>query len=403
MAHVASAQPLVVDLLDEIKAVVRLHAYDTVSPPFRPAELALMAWVCCRNYDGIVTQEQIFKWAVKSFKYYSHLAVNDAYNINRYKKRQKRVPHLQNLFNGIATEITLHDVPIYPVSMDVDSDDSDHPPAGSAMYVSSLVKARTFLRRTLGNETRDFKRFLDLPAEIRLMIYAEVFSYEGNIEFTNPMLHLPAPRRAIRNTAYDQDHLYDQAFDDGECLWSLPEERETVTGLSGEIMSLLLVNRQIFQEAMPIFYKINTFQVAGIQELSRMLRLCGARRRVYFSRIEFEHCYLGSKELTKKVFKMLGQMKQLQHFAVRAQDTRLPLGLYDMYPGSVRWINLLCSLKCTSVDVLGDCPKIHAYMQEYRAKKALEGQQAETDTAKPAKPSKRCKKVFKSEAVIRDA
>lgn len=402
MTTVVSAKPLVVDLLAEIKAVVKLHAYGTKIPPFRPAELAVMAWVCCRDYDGIISGEQIFKWAVKSFKYYSQLAVDDAYNVNRYKKRERRIPHLQNLFNRIASEITLHDVPIYPVHMDHDSDDSDNSSASSDMYVSSLVKARTFLRRALGNETKRFKRFLDLPAEIRLMIYAEVFSYEGNIEFTNPMLHLSAPRRAIKNTAYDQGHLYDQACDDGEQLWSLPEERETVTGLSGDIMSLLLANRQIFQEAMPVFYNINIFQVTGIQELSRMLRLCGSRRRVYFSCIEFEHTYCGTKDIAKRTFKMLAQVNQLQRFAVRVNNERHTQGFRAYDADNTVWMDLLCDLKCTSVEVLGDCPKIHDYMQEYRAKKARKGQQAETETAKSARPSKRCKKVFKSEAVIQD-
>jgi hypothetical protein len=66
------------------------------------------------------------------------------------------------------------------------------------------------------------------------------------------------------------------------------------------------------------------------------------------------------------------------------------------------WLNLLCDLKCQFVEVLGDCPKIEAYMQEYRAKKACEDEQAEAGGGKSAKPSKRSKKVFKSEAVIHD-
>lgn len=156
---------------------------------------------------------------------------------------------------------------------------------------------------------------------------------------------------------------------------------------------------------MPIFYNINTFQVTGIQELSRMLRLCGARRRVYFTRITFEHHYLGSRELTKKAFNMLGGVKQLQYFEVRAHDRELPLGppgMTDMYPERRRWIEMLCDLKCLSLEVTGDRPKIKAYMQEYRDKKACANQQAEAEKEKSVKPSKRSKRVFKSEAIIHD-
>ena len=159
-------------------------------------------------------------------------------------------------------------------------------------------------------------------------------------------------------------------------------------------MSLLLVNRQIFEEAMPVFYNINTFHVGCIQDLARMLRLCGERRRVYFSRIELEHRYRGTEDICKKVFKMLAEAKQLQHFTVRVHNA------YNS--DSTLWIDLLCDLKCQSVELLGKCPDVRAYMQEYRAKKAREDQEAEAEDGKFLKPSKRSKKVFKSEAIIHD-
>lgn len=401
--NVVSAEPLVVNLHAEIKAIVKLHASSTRAPPFSSAELAVMAWVCCKNSHGIVTENQIFKWVVKKFRYYADLAAEDAYNLVRSTKRKHRTRYLQVFYDSMASEFSLHDVPMYPICLELDSDD-DGPVlalADSQTYISTTMRARTFLRRALGNEMKRFSRFLDLPVEIRLMIYAEVFRYEGKLEFTNPMLHLPAPRRAIRNTAYDSQHVLDHYALDAD-FFSLPQERANVTGLSGEIMSLLLANRQIFEEAMPVFYNINTFQVECIQDLARMLRLCGARRRVYFSRIEFEHRYSGTKEICKKVSKMLAEVKQLQRFTVRARDFKHMEG-HDAYnPDNTLWMNLLCDLKCPFVELLGDCPKIKTYMQEYRAKKACESQQADAETGKSVKPSKRCKKVFKSEAIIHD-
>lgn len=404
MTTIVSAPPLVLDLNAEIKAIVKLHASRTRVPPFSSAELAVMAWVCCKIDLEIVTEKQIFKWVVKKFRYYADLAAEDSYNLVSSPKRRHRTRYLQVFYNNMASELFLHEVPMYPICVELDSDDDDVLLGlrDSQMYISTLVRARTFLRRALGNETREFRRFLDLPVEIRLMIYAEVFRYEGKIEFTNPMLHLPAPRRAIRNTSYSPQHVRDHTYAFDEDLCTLPAERDKVTGLSGEIMSLLLVNRQIFEEAMPVFYNINTFHVKGIQDLARMLRLCGARRRVYFSRIDFEHRYSGTKDISKKVFKMLAEVKQLQHFTVRAND-EIHLRGYRAYDADdTAWMDLLCDLKCLSVELLGDCPRIEAYMQEYRAKRASEAQQAEAENGKPVKPSKRCKKVFKSEAVVHD-
>lgn len=96
-------------------------------------------------------------------------------------------------------------------------------------------------------------------------------------------------------------------------------------------MTLLSVNRQIFEDAMPVFYNINTFEVKCIQELSRMLRLCGSRQRVCFSHIEFEHIYSGTKDIRNKVFKMLAQVKQLQRLTVHTGDVRHlhGYGVYD--------------------------------------------------------------------------
>ena len=91
---------------------------------------------------------------------------------------------------------------------------------------------------------------------------------------------------------------------------------------------------------------------------------------------------------------MLAEVKQLQHFTVRMYDTYISDNKF--------WMDLLCDLKCQSVEVLGNCPNVRAYMQEYRAKKAREDQEAEAEDGKSLKPSKRSKKVFKSEAIIHD-
>jgi hypothetical protein len=87
-ATIVSAQPLVINLYAEIKAAVNSHAYSTNAPPFSPAELAVMAWVCSKNEQGIVTEKQIFKWAVKRFKYYADLAAEDAYNLARSTRKK---------------------------------------------------------------------------------------------------------------------------------------------------------------------------------------------------------------------------------------------------------------------------------------------------------------------------
>ena len=52
-------------------------------------------------------------------------------------------------------------------------------------------------------------------------------------------------------------------------------------------LSLLLVSRQIFLEAYPIFYRVNTFTFGNIGSLQRFLKNIGFARRQYLTRIRF--------------------------------------------------------------------------------------------------------------------
>ena len=236
------------------------------------------------------------------------------------------------------------------------------------------------------------------------MIYGEVFQYKGELEFLNPMSNALEPRDVFRSLAYDRQFILNRMSVIAKRRWDLPLERSDVTDLTGNILSMPLVNRQIFEEAMPVFYNINTFYVKDIYRLARMLRLCGGRRRVYFSRIELFHAsYAGTTAMIKKTFAMLAEAKQLQCITVRCRDVD------DSFPAlnaddsrKTIWIELLCDLKCKSVEITGDCPQTETYMREYRLKKAFGDCQVESRNGKSVTVLKRSKKVYKSEALVQD-
>jgi hypothetical protein len=256
---------------------------------------------------------------------------------------------------------------------------------------STLASARTFLRRAFGNEPKTFVRFLDLPTEIRLMVYAEVFHYDGTLEFLNPNLTATAPRKVLKSVAYDRQTVLDfAAANNKDEALNVPTERRNVTGLSGQILSLLLTNRQIFEEAMSVFYNINTFQANDIQGLVRMLRFCGERRRAHFSRVEINKpCYAGVSA-TRQAFDLLAKIKKLQHVAVYTTDR------FDFKAeGAAKspWIDLLCESPLRSFECLGDCPKIQAYVREKLSQMEKADEQVTvTKEKKSAKPRKRSKK-----------
>jgi hypothetical protein len=387
-----SAKPVIIDpdLHDEVEDIIVPYLHNPRKPPFSPAELSVMAWATCRTARDVVTDRVIFKWILKNFKYYADLAIEDTYPLSREKYPNRPSAYLRGLFVEIGHETAFQTVPMYPVFIS-GSTNSNQP----AIYTSTLASARTFLRRTLGNELETFDTLLDLPAEIRLMIYAEVLAYDGKLEFLNPYLNAPAPRKVLKSSAYERQTILDRtAISNGKTVLELPEERRNVTGLSGDILALLLTNRQIFEEAMPVFYNINIFQAKDIQGLARMLRLCGKRRGVHFSRIEFQDYRIASTLSTRQTFKLLAQVKHLQHVTVDASDLT---NFRREGSDKLSWVDLLCELKVQTVEFLGDCPKLQAYVRDKRSQmQNVDEQDMETKEKKPAKPRKRSKKSEKA-------
>jgi hypothetical protein len=117
-----------------------------------------------------------------------------------------------------------------------------------------------------------------------------------------------------------------------------------------EIMALLQVNRQIFEEAMPVFYNINKFHAKTLQELTHMLQHCGARRRACFTNISLDYGDDAGPRTAKKAF-ILKAAKYLHSLQISIGDRhylepRADAPLYksaDLVPG----MEFLSFIKCT--------------------------------------------------------
>lgn len=167
----------------------------------------------------------------------------------------------------------------------------------------------------------------------------------------------------------------------------------------GKVLALLSANRQIFQEAMPVFYNINTFRAENPYQLVRMLRHCGARRLAYFSRIELAFDYKSDQpQLQKQAFRLLAQAKLLQDIHIVSSDGTFPLSKTAeiIIPKSIPWVNLLVGLNTRSLRFRGDCPRIEAYVLEKKSRVMNDGGEVARKKKSPAKPRK--PKVPKSAA-----
>ena len=356
-----------------VEAVIKPHLHRQSCPPFSLDELAIMAWIHCRNHNEISTEKDMYKRLMENFRYYRNLAVEDIYNPTRLTEDLLRT-ELNYIVRNLSSPRYGHEMPMRTLYRD----DATYPSRPGAVCINTLANSRQYLRRVLGSELKHFPQFFVLSPELRLMIYQEllcmdkVLLYLGTGYFQDLECNV--------DFAMVQDHREQRA---GE----IPERRRARkavkhyanTGPPEKTLSLLLANRQIFQEAMPVFYNVNTFRVRGVKRLVQLLGRCGASRRARFSRIEVEEYDDGGRAITKEVFELFAGIKQLQYLRIFTDDEWF-LKQSTSHPSNIQWVRLLCKLKVTSLHIESIGGQIASYVRKERSRL-----DSEVDQVKPKK------------------
>lgn len=89
-------------------------------------------------------------------------------------------------------------------------------------------------------------------------------------------------------------------------------------------MALFLVNRQIFNESVPVLYEIHRFHVSSIALLIEMLTRCGSQRPQHFAHISFRYWYPTRNEAQPdKAFTPFAPVRSLRTLHVSVHDREL--------------------------------------------------------------------------------
>jgi hypothetical protein len=151
----ASPEPYVLDLKSEVEMAIKPHADSKERPPFSPAELAVMAWVCERNHLDIITKKSVFEWVMKTFSYYNTLVLDHVYEATSYRSKEVTTV-LSGLVHDLSSVTDRREAPMQSMFRKHESD--------GLAYISTLADARKFLRRALGNELDSFDSLICLPS-----------------------------------------------------------------------------------------------------------------------------------------------------------------------------------------------------------------------------------------------
>ncbi|KAK5697203.1 hypothetical protein LTR97_007338 [Elasticomyces elasticus] len=127
-------------------------------------------------------------------------------------------------------------------------------------------------------EHMDMKHFpfFELPRELRDKIYQIVFQFpRSGLFFSSPVTKKPI----VRSRDLEDDSSFEDIIQDHETRSHILE-----TSAVSDILSPLLVNRQFYREAMPLFYSLNSFNFGCQRTMSTVIaRLPRASRKHFRS------------------------------------------------------------------------------------------------------------------------
>lgn len=252
------------DFKDKVQRLVQQWSDSEEEPPFSCHELIAMALVL---HNGPMDREDITKWIFSAFGYYRSLAleilwdhVTDSYACD---KSDDAVGFYQD-FELVFLEFEL------PVTQ-TDSDDIDvymkwH---DGIAYEMTTAATQIVLRDVIPESRQGTFPFFDLPPELRNDIYGMVLRYPLSGLLLNGTCDREfncATRDYSRSYSYE---LWDEKQSHGDELQRI---------FHREILNLLLVNKQMREEAMPIFYDLNTFILWGVKQVLHLQSLAPARQ-----------------------------------------------------------------------------------------------------------------------------
>lgn len=356
-------------------AIAPYTSSSNTKPPFTIAEIMVMAWVC-REKQGshFVSDEEVSGWMFTTFGYYRKMALKQLYD-HSFLKCATNFKH-RNGFQDLVTQRTTQceriDVPL-----------ESRPSFEMGRYSSTLAGARRFLNRAIGGEITKFDGFFKLPVEIRVLIYEELFRSRvdelqyNDAEFcgNGKVVELRLSQRGRRST-WDAHEDWTRIAVPDTRHWSMrPYTKKgdpSVTESTSELLALLLVNRQIFEEAMPVFYEVNHFHAADLLELTTMLKHCGARRRPHFTSISVAYVQSVGPRTAIKAFKLLKDVKRLRRLEIETTDAGPTTGGYKPLDSSsvpqLPGFKILNGVRVRELHFTGTCPLIEAYLRQTMVK-----------------------------------
>lgn len=245
-------------------------------PLASPHELAMMA-LCMK---GPMTALEIFEWIHESFKWFRRMAYQNAWaqkDCARHGLRFGDGHFYPDLSERILSELHDLDWPFRKVT-----GDSLGIKFNTDKWTITPSSAMPFLDEMLRNSAGEEKtfRFMDLPAEIRVMVYEELLQFPPSGVLISPM------GRLVRATALSKEFGAPLDLE----RWSTIDAHTSSVFRDYSLsrrLHIFLVSKQILKETMPVFFGINNFVFPHMEQMQHFLTLTPSHRLEHIQHISF--------------------------------------------------------------------------------------------------------------------
>ena len=320
----ASGTPAAAELRSHIEAAIESWKSPTEKPPYSFVELITMALV----YNGeAMKSRQIIDWIKKFFVYYGQFDLHGS-----------RCTWVG--FEKFASPATVDFTD--PAAYDI-----------NYLWNVDLAEARIYLQPTFGFGPQGSFPFLRLPVELRTIIYEMVFQY-------------PASGLWLDRYRWDKDHTdrfqvaskdYAKDFSqNGQALDSVRRYGQRFEQLSQEALGLLSVNKQIYEESLPFFYRNNLFYCPTVIKLGQYLRRLAPARRQHLRQIAFKY-HPHYVDVAPAASRYLASLPNLRKLYVEIdEDVWARFGYTS--PLKITGLAILRGIRIDEVVFNGNCPTI---------------------------------------------
>ncbi|KAK3680532.1 hypothetical protein LTR37_021184 [Vermiconidia calcicola] len=290
----------------EILALVEQHNREDEVPPFSGPELFVMAVLC--SPEESLEAKDVLRWIIKSFSYYRDLAL-DAYAASAMGGDCQDAAEM--VIDDFDEALNSWEAPLIRANTEENALLTAYADRGT-LFTVPLGAGRIFLSQWLEPTRTGTFPLLRLPAELRNSVYEMGFSL--------PMLEIDyyssSPGHGVALYQRELDDFRkrgDLAVPDGDTLKSAPMQK---------ILALLSTNKQIYNEAMPFFYKINSFYFHNIRSLRVFTTRVPSDRLQHVSHLHISYGGPQKTHLreTKPALAALAQLDGLRTLRINVYD-----------------------------------------------------------------------------------